>query len=405
MTINKNLKKIRFRYFYTLIALLLITYLVIDYRGPAKIFLHQDTAFGFPCKRAKELIVQEYDENGNLWASRGMIVYELKNGEDKFRRVAHVPTGISLFWLRNFTLLRRATIRPECIETVVNDKGDITALSAGRLWYLHSGSKKFRETKRLTHYGFGDQGVRNDGLIDVNDTIVFLGEYFRNMNLEKVRIFKGSLKTMQWQVAYEFLPGCIRHIHAIQEDPYSHKLWVCTGDENNESGIAWSDDSFKTLAPIGSGSQEWRTCQLVFDEDAVYWGTDTKSEDIAGIYKWNKNTGKIEKLQKVEGQMFFGTRLANGTIVMSTDREGTPIEKDDKTRLFTIVNDTITSFNCGSWNHNKPGFWFKFAMLRFQRDQGAHSLAITCLNLKEFSDGELIIIPEDILSQSADNSK
>jgi hypothetical protein len=36
-------------------------------------------------------------------------------------------------------------------------------------------------------------------------------------------------------------------------------------------------------------------------------------------------------------------------------------------------------------------------MLRFQRDQGGSSLAITCLNQKEFPDGELLIISEDNL--------
>lgn len=114
-----------------------IIYLSIDYRGPAVIQLKHDTAFGFSCLRAKDLLVQEYDKNGNLWATRGMIVYKLKSGDNNFTRVAHVPTGFSIFWLRNFSIIRKLTIRPECVEMVAANNGDLCALSAGRIWLLY----------------------------------------------------------------------------------------------------------------------------------------------------------------------------------------------------------------------------------------------------------------------------
>jgi hypothetical protein len=346
--------------------------------------------------------VQEYDKNGILWATRGMIVYKLNKGENKFDRVAHIPTGLSFFWLRNFSIFRRITIRPECVEMVATNKGDICALSAGRIWFLPSGSKKFKETLQLSHYGLGDQGIRNDGLINIYDSTVYFGEYFKNPNREKVSIFKSINNMVSWQEVYDFKPGQIRHIHAIQKDPYTEKLWVSTGDLDEESMIAWSNNEFRSIVQIGRGSQLWRVCQLIFTEDAVYWGTDTGSDDFAGIYRWDKKTGGLEKLQKVDGIVFFGTKLANGTIVMSTNREGAKNELDNRTRLLILgVDNKITSINCGTWNHNKKGFWFKFAQLRFQRNQGGPSLAITCLNQKELPDGELIIISEETLLAAA----
>lgn len=106
----------------------------------------------------------------------------------------------------------------------------------------------------------------------------------------------------------------------------------------------------------------------------------------------------MEKLATTEGAVFFATRLANGTIVMTTNREGIPNESDNRTRLFVIdKNNKIITFECGTWKHNRKGFWFKFAMLRLQRNQDGQSLAITCLNQKEFPDGELIIISENEL--------
>jgi hypothetical protein len=395
---------------YLLLSLLVIitstgVYLFVDYRGPQKITLKNDIAFGFSCLRARDLVVQEYDKDGNLWATRGMKIYHLKKGDDKFTRVAHVPTGFSIFWLRNFSIVRKLTIRPECVEMVSTSSGDLCALSAGKIWLLRRGEKEFKETFSLPHYGFGDPGIRNDGILNINDSIIYFGEYFQNPERDQIKIFTSKNGIQSWDVKYSFQPGQIRHIHAIQKDPYTERLWICTGDSDEESMVAWSDDEFNTIQKIGQGNQIWRVCQLVFTEDAVFWGTDTGSEDYGGIYRWDKKSAELEKLYGIDGAVFFGTRLKNGTIVMSTNREGMENEKDDRTRLYIISKENeIASLECGTWNHKKPGFWYKYAMLRFQRDQGGASLAITCLNQKEFPDSELIIISEKTLLSAVKTS-
>ena len=43
------------------------------------------------------------------------------------------------------------------------------------------------------------------------------------------------------------------------------------------------------------------------------------------------------------------------------------------------------------------------AKLRFQRDQGGPSLVITCLNQEEIRDGDLFIISEDTVLETAKN--
>ncbi len=143
------------------------------------------------------------------------------------------------------------------------------------------------------------------------------------------------------------------------------------------------------------GSQKWRACQLVFTEEAVYWGADTGSIDLGGIYKWDKEKQEVKQLQAISGAVFFGTRLANGDIVMSTDREGFPNETDDKTRLIIINKENnIKTVDCGTWDYKKPGFRLNFAKLRIQRLQGSNMLAISCLNQKEIPDGDLLIYSE-----------
>jgi len=87
------------------------------------------------------------------------------------------------------------------------------------------------------------------------------------------------------------------------------------------------------------------------------------------------------------------------TIVMSTNREGANNEKDDKTRLWIITHGKyVVSFVCGTWASSR-----KYAKLRFQRDQGSNYLYMTCLNQKEYNDGDLIVISEEGLKATAES--
>jgi hypothetical protein len=124
--------------YYSYFAFAITAYLIIDYKGPKSIVLRNDTTFGLECFRARDLVVQEYDSSGNLWATRGMIIYCLEKDGSRFDRIAHIPTGCTIYWLRNFSIIRKLTIRPECVELAVTGKGDFYALSAGRLWLMKS---------------------------------------------------------------------------------------------------------------------------------------------------------------------------------------------------------------------------------------------------------------------------
>ncbi len=244
---------------------------------------------------------------------------------------------------------------------------------------FQTSTKKFRKTMKLSHYGIGvGRGMLSNGIFST-DKMIFFGEYFDNPGKTNVRIFKSLDNGTDWEIAHEFYAGQIRHIHSLFSDPYSDKVWLCTGDLDKESMIGWSSDYYLNYFPIVRGSQVGRAIALVFTEDAVYWGTDTGSRDLAGIYKWDKDSKTIIKLQEISAAMFYGTRLAGGTIVMSSEIEGSRLESDDKTRLFIInSNGDISTIECGSWNLVKKGFRFSPARLRCQRDQGSNSFVVTC---------------------------
>jgi len=401
--LHKCYALLKLRLFWILCVTILVglAYLIGDYYGPREIPLHEDRVWGLPCLRAKDLLVQEYDPDGNIWATRGMVTYRLSPGESKFVRQYRIPTGLSVFWFRNFSIVRRLTLRPECAEVFPMPNGDVCAMSAGRMWHRPARGGDFEKTLTLRHYGIGvGQGIRNAGLARLEDGTIMFGEYFLNRHRRSnVRLYASCDSGRTWQVAREFRPGQIRHIHAVQQDPYTQKAWICTGDRDPEAMVAWTEDAGKTLNPIGQGSPVWRVCQLVFTKTAVFWGTDTGDSVVRGIYRWDRETGDMTKLVDVPGKIFYAIRLAKGTIIMSTVA-GARDDKNETTQLWVIADgEKVAKILAGTRASER-----KKAKLRFQRDQGGVSLCLTCLNHKEFNDGDLIIIAEQALRTATDRA-
>ncbi|TLX75676.1 exo-alpha-sialidase [Labilibacter sediminis] len=382
-------------------------YLMIDYRGPKYIKLKSFELYGVQCKTAKELIVQEYDRDGNLWASRGMVLYRLKEGDTRFCRVAHVPSGSSFYWLYNFSIFRNFVNKPECVLVTVSGDNNLCAMSAGYIWHSQISNIDFTKTFELRHFGLGvGRGIFSNGINSVNDRQIYFGEYFRNSAKSDVRIFVSDDNGINWRVAYEFPAGRVRHIHSVQKDPFTGHLWVCCGDADGESLIASSQDDFKSIKEIGGGSQMWRTCQLVFTEDKIYWGGDTGSPDHSGVFCWNKNKETVSTICKIKGAILYGTLLNEGTVVFTTDREGFPNEEDQFTRL-VIINPEgeFSTVKIGTWKHSKRGYRYSFAMLRTQRTQNNNSLCFSIINQREFSMGKLLIFEVSNLNKLANLSK
>jgi len=384
---------------FLLVPLALLSWLALDYRGPRIVRIRPGKVFGFSVMDAHDLIVHEFDGEENLWATRGYLIYHRKPGDNRFIKTGRIPHGKWIYWLNNFSLVRRLTGKPECMEMTLTRDHGICALSGGMLWFGEPSGETMEAALRLPHYGPGiGRGVLNNGLLFTSKGKLFFGEYFNNPERIPVCMYKSDDLGKTWFAAYTFPSGEIRHIHVIQEDPFTENIWYCTGDLDPECRIGWTGDDFKSLHTIGSGSQQWRTCHLVFTPEAVYWGTDTGSEAYSGIYRWDRLRHKTTKICSVDGAVFFGTRLSNGMIVMTTDREGFPNEKNDKTMLIRFMeHGPVKITPCGSWNRKK-GFGASFAQLRMPRGAESHYLALTVLNQTGISEGRLVMIDEEELA-------
>jgi len=383
---------------FVIILIATVAYLWLDFKGPKTISVKHVQIFGMSCLKAPDLIIQEKNME-NIIATRGMKIYYSDLDEYMFVKKGHINVGFSIFWLYNFSLVRKYFRKPECLEVVISSGGDICAFSGGFFLAGNIYNGKIRKTFKLPNFGFGKgRGILSNGILKTDSNIIFFGEYFRNDDKQAVRIFKSADFGFNWEIAHEFKPGEIRHIHALQQDPYTSRLWICTGDNNNESIIGWSDNDFKTIYPIGQGSQIWRACQLVFTNEALYWGTDTESYVDAGIYRMDRVSLVVTKLKTIRGAIFFGTILQNETIILTSDREGYEIEEDFITRAYVIRDGVVTrTIPFGTWDYRESGLRSNYAKLRLQRGHGDNALLVSCLNQKELSDGDLLIIPEETI--------
>jgi hypothetical protein len=393
------------KYFFFLFFAVFLIYLFLDYKGPEKITLDKSTVFGFNALKAKDLMIQTSDDSGNIWASRGMVIYKLNKGEYVFNRIAHVPTGFSVFWFRNFSLVRHFTLRPECIELVASANGSICAMSAGKIWFKSFKSNEFVSNHTLNHYNKGNQGIFNNGILQKNDSSLFYGEYFRNEKSEEVHIYESLDSGLTWHLQHVFQPNEIRHIHAIQKDPYTGNLWVCTGDNSKNSKIGYSDDNFKSIKYIGTNSEKFTATQLVFTPKHVYWGADPFDLADVGIFRWDRNSQVLDKITSERACFFYTTMLKQGTLVFTTDREATEFENDLFTRMVVIEKSgKVKTIKCGEWN-KRDGFFRQYAKLRLPRQQSnSPYLIVSVLKHKNIDDSDLYLIDENELLKTTKNA-
>lgn len=155
---------------------------------------------------------------------------------------------------------------------------------------------------------------------------IFFGEYFQNMKKDAVNIYGSEDNGETWRIAYTFESSNINHVHGVFYDKYTNRMWVLTGDRENECIIGWTDDEFKTLHEVLKGGQEYRSCQLFFYKDFIVYATDSQyiENEIRAI---DRNTLKITTLAKIQGSAIKGGQTGNVSY-LSTTIEPSEVNKD-----------------------------------------------------------------------------
>jgi hypothetical protein len=145
-----------------------------------------------------------------------------------------------------------------------------TFIASDTRWVYASsdGGSTWRTTAELPPSS-GTMGVLPSAFC-AHDGSFYLGEYPLDGDATpRVRRSDDGGETWTTEIA---LPD-VRHVHAIQADPYTGTLWLTTGDADAACRIGRLRDG--AFDVVGGGDQTWRAVELAFTPTSVVWGVDS----------------------------------------------------------------------------------------------------------------------------------
>lgn len=177
------------------------------------------------------------------------------------------------------------------------------------------------------------------GICESNNGIIYVAEYNTNANKQLAKIFR-SKDCRSFDVAWEFLKGEIRHVHALILDPeLENRIWILTGDADNESRIFYTDDDFSSLQCFLSAGQKSRATDLIIRGGQLYWGTDSPIESSFIMRADKKSPNLFEKIGELPGPAYYMTQNKAGGIYLGTTVEPGPAVKDNYGHIFGLRPD------------------------------------------------------------------
>lgn len=255
-------------------------------------------------KKGKILLVG-YDE---YFFSRGHRIYKCNITDGKQSFLTAVKNGIYTYFSAN-KYLRRLT-RSELFGLYELGKEFIILAKKG-IFVYDSASNNIYKSLDI------QRGSKPLNLCVLPNGHLFFGEYFQNMEKEAVNIYRSSDNGHSWQVAFTFAAGEINHIHGVFFDKFASRIWVVTGDRENECIIGYTEDEFESFHECLRGGQEYRTCQLYFYPEYIVYATD--SQYIQNKVKCiNRETLVIKDIQDIQGSAIKGGQVGNLSFLSTT---------------------------------------------------------------------------------------
>ena len=109
-----------------------------------------------------------------------------------------------------------------------------------------------RRTHRLRWYGRGKgRGLMPFGLAGAADGSLYFAEYVTEPGDRSTGVWRSRDSGERWELAFEFEPGQVRHIHTVHADG-DGSLWIGTGDRDEQCFVGRSADGGSTSS--GSGT-------------------------------------------------------------------------------------------------------------------------------------------------------
>jgi len=298
-------------------VLLAVVFAASEVRTPAEVAWEAATLQGIAAERAPGLVLQ-YETDRDVWASEGYSIYRSRDG-GAFERVFTLRPRLGEAWAGYARTLRRWFGYQELVELLPLDEGHLVVFGGGDVYRVDLASARQERVHTLRYFGRGKgRGVMPHGLTLDPDGNVYYGEYPTHPDGAPgtIRVWRATEGATHWEVAFEFGPGEVRHIHGVQWDPYGEAIWIGTGDRDSGSRIGFSRDRASHFEWVGTGSQLYRACSLLFFPEDVVWATDADLEP-ARVGRWSRGAASVEALEEeVPAPTFYAQALddRNGVI-------------------------------------------------------------------------------------------
>lgn len=267
--------------------------------------------------------------NDSLVASRGYEIYMSEDNGEIWKFCNRLPLQYhKQFLSKNRMVSRLSRMGISQIKQIFEDK---LLICCDRNMFLSDLS--------FSHFKRVDIPIRFFQLLDrsicVTPEYIYYGEYFPNVRRKEVNIFR-SKDGLDWEVIYSFPERSIKHVHVLQYDAFSNKIWFSTGDANDECVLGFTDLDFQNLTIIGKNSQKWRALEFVFSEDCVYWSMDTPLVQ-SKLLSYNRKSKKVKEMSDFDGPVYNIKKLDKG-FILATATEGGKGEWDNKAHLWYSSN-------------------------------------------------------------------
>ena len=214
--------------------------------------------------------------------------------------------------------------------------GEMVGAVPGSIVSVRAGECEFVRTHAIT------RGTRPLHITAAPGRAIYWGEYFDNAAREEVHIYASSDRGINWNTAYTFPKGAIRHVHNIVHDPWEKCLWILTGDYGDECRILRAASDFSHVDVVLQGNQQARAVAAVVTEEALYFSSDTPLESNH-IYRLDRQH-KLTQVTSISSSSIYGCGVGN-RIFFSTMVEPSDVNRDRAVRIYGAEASNLESWH------------------------------------------------------------
>jgi len=337
---------------------------------------------------AEDLVIQQVYE-GKIYCSRGYCIYVSEDNGKTFRKKFKVKIPFYSFRnLGNSKILRNILNYYEFLELKILKSGSILIFTDFKIYRICNKENKLKKVDDMNVFDKSEvRCVMPFGITEDNNGNVYYGEYTRNPLKDSISVYRSIDDGRTWSIYYTFQKGSIRHIHSVQYDVFSQRLWVTTGDLDDECMIGYFDinDQFHILF---QGNQKYRCVSLLFTKEFIYWAMDARSFQNY-IYCYERKSNEVHEVSPIDGPAYYSRIMTDNSLIFETAVEGGKGEWDDKASIWLKTKNSNEFNRILTFEKNSKSK--KRANIRFPKGNKLENIIISAMNTVEHRNDTLIL--------------